>query len=270
MIKSCFHVHSVFCDGYSTIKEMIDSAIQKEFTHLGFTGHSFISNADKYSLTPERFDKYIKEVNEAKEKYNGVLNIFLGIEQDCFSKPQTYPFEYSIGSVHNVKKNGDLLFFDYNINETERIIKEVYSGKYVLFAKDYFETVANVIDMTGADIIGHIDLCSKFNEKLGNNQTDEYLEYAENAVDKLIKTGAIFEMNTGAMARGYKATPYPSIEILKMIYTRGGKIIINSDCHNHDQLDYGFCEAQTIAEKVGYTEHYVFNGKNFTPIKFEK
>ena len=60
MIKSCFHVHSILCDGYSTIQEMIDSAIQKEFTHLGFTGHSFVDNAGIYSLTPERFDKYIK------------------------------------------------------------------------------------------------------------------------------------------------------------------------------------------------------------------
>lgn len=270
MIKSCFHVHSVLCDGYSTIQEMIDSAIQKQFTHLGFTGHSYVDNADIYSLTPERFDKYIKEVTEAKEKYNSKLQIFLGIEQDCFSDPQTYPFEYSIGSVHNIKKNGELLFFDLDMPETERIIKEVYGGKYIGFAKDYFETVGNVIDMTGADIIGHIDMCSKFNEKLGNSQTDEYLEYAEKAVDKLSKTGAIFEINTGAMAGGYRTAPYPSIEILKMIRARGGKIMINSDCHYCDQLDYAFDIAEELAKKVGYTEHYIFDGKNFIPKKFEK
>jgi len=269
MIKSCFHVHTNWCDGKSTIEEMIESAIKKGFTHLGFSGHSFLENAEKYSLTPDRLDKYVKEVETAKVKYADKLKIFLGIEQDYFSKPASYPFEFCIGSVHNIEKNGKLLFFDISKEETERIIREVYDGKYVLFAKDYFETISNVVDVTGADIIGHIDLCSKYNEKLGNSQTEEYLEYAEKAVDKLVKTGAIFEINTGAMARGHKTSPYPSVEILKMIYSRGGKIMINSDCHNHEQLDFAFPEAQALARKVGFTKYYIFNGQNFTSINFE-
>ncbi len=269
MIKSNFHTHSIFCDGDSTVEQMVNSAIEKGFTHLGFSGHSYMANADVYTLNEGRMDKYINAVLDVKKRYEDKLKIFLGIEQDCFSAPQTYPFEYSIGSVHNIKKDGKLLFFDIGIEETKRIIDEEYNGKYLGFAKDYFATVANVIDMTGANIIGHIDLCSKFNERLSNAQTDEYLRYAEDAVASLIKTGAYFEINTGAMARGYRTAPYPSIEILKMIYDKGGKIVINSDCHDHAKLDFAFEQAQNLAKNVGYTEHYIFDGNGFIAKKFD-
>lgn len=268
MIKSNFHVHSNWCDGKSTVKELVESAIEKGFTHLGFSGHSYLENAKEFSLYGDRFNSYVQEVNKAKETYFGKIKIFLGIEQDCFSLPPTYPFEYMIGSVHNIKKNGEYLFFDHIQEETERIIKEVYGGKYALFAKDYFETLSNVIDMTGADIVGHFDLCSKYNEKLNNSQTCEYLEYANLAVEKLCKTGAYFEINTGAMARGYRSAPYPSLEILKMIYLAGGKFVINSDCHNHKYLDYAFDVAEELAKKVGYKEHYIFDGKGFIAKSF--
>ncbi len=263
MIKSNFHTHSIMCDGKSTLTQMVSSAIEKDFTHLGFSGHSFMENAADLTLTPEKTLEYYQAVNTLKGFCKDKLVVLCGIEQDCFSVPQTLKFDYSIGSVHNIKKKGELLFFDFGIEETQRIINEEYSGRYVDFAKDYFETVGNVIDMTGADVIGHMDLCSKFNEKLGNAQSDDYLRYAEDAVKKLVKTGKVFEINTGAMARGYRTQPYPSKEILKMIYDCGGKIMINSDCHDHRYLDFGFDAAEALALETGFKEHYLITEKGF-------
>ena len=39
MIKQNLHTHSVYCDGKDTIDQMVQTAIQKGFTILGFSGH---------------------------------------------------------------------------------------------------------------------------------------------------------------------------------------------------------------------------------------
>lgn len=266
MIKANYHTHSIFCDGKDTIEELCISAIKQGFLHLGYSGHSYLENADGCTMDDIKIVNYYDEIHRVMEKYEGKINIYCGIEQDCFSKKPILNFEYKIGSVHNIKKNGKFLFFDYGMEHTLSIINKNYQGSYLSFAKDYFETVSNVIDLTGAEIIGHFDLCSKFNERLGNFESEEYLEYAEKAVKKLLQTGAIFEINTGAMARGYRTSPYPSFEILKMIYNGGGKIIINSDCHNKNYLDYAFDSAIELAKKVGFKKRNIITKNGFIEI----
>ena len=67
-----------------------------------------------------------------------------------------------------------------------------------------------------------------------------------------MKTGAVFEINTGAMAKGYRTVPYPSESILKKIKKGGGKIIISSDTHSVDTVDYAFKDAMRLAEICGF------------------
>lgn len=68
--------------------------------------------------------------------------------------------------------------------------------------------------MTGTkcDFIGHFDLLTKFNEgyKHFDETKDAYLEPAITAMHKLAALGIPFEINTGAMSRGYRSAPYPS------------------------------------------------------------
>ena len=79
----------------------------------------------------------------------------------------------------------------------------------------------------------------------------------------ILKNTNIFEINTGAMAKSYRTSPYPSKEILNIIYKNNGEIMINSDCHKKEQLDFAFDTAVNIAKEVGFKEHIIFtnNGK---------
>ena len=36
------HTHSTFCDGIHTPEQMVQFALQKGFTSLGFSGHSYL------------------------------------------------------------------------------------------------------------------------------------------------------------------------------------------------------------------------------------
>ena len=55
----------------------------------------------------------------------------------------------------------------------------------------------------------------------------------------------------GAMAKGWKTAPYPAPWILKHIAAKGGSIIINSDCHKAEALDFAFDEALALAHSTG-------------------
>lgn len=257
MIKTNFHTHTIYCDGKDHPKELVETAIEKGFTTLGFSGHSFFEIDKSYSMSEKSERNYFNEITALKEKYKGQIEILCGIEQDIFSALPKYPYDYIIGSVHHIYKNGKYLIVDGSLSEIDDILKNHYNNKFDLFAKDYFELVSTAVEKTNANIIGHFDLILKNMERIGYTPTEEFYEYAKDAVLKLLKYNVPFEINTGAMARGYRTTPYPDFQILKFIHDNGGSIIFSSDCHQKDYLDFGFEMARTIALDAGFTEQTV-------------
>lgn len=88
------------------------------------------------------------------------------------------------------------------------------------------------------------------------------------ALDRLAEDKAVFEINTGAIARGYRKTPYPSRWILEEIRKRDCGIVINSDCHNAPHLDFAYAEAVKLAKAAGFPHQLCFDGKSFVPAEF--
>ena len=67
-----------------------------------------------------------------------------------------------------------------------------------------------------------------------------YVKAWQDAADVLLKTGKPFEINTGAISRGYRTEAYPSKEIRDYIRAHGGKLILSSDSHQKDTIAYRF------------------------------
>ena len=123
-------------------------------------------------------------------------------------------------------------------------------------------------EVTGCLIIGHFDLITKFNEKSPwfDENHPRYQAAVKSALDSIFKAypltdaakypGAdgkpIFEINTGAISRGWRTSPYPSAWILKEINQRGGHIMINSDSHAVDTINCSFKEALRLAKDCGF------------------
>ncbi|MBQ3999858.1 MAG: hypothetical protein II643_02550 [Oscillospiraceae bacterium] len=75
---------------------------------------------------------------------------------------------------------------------------------------------------------------------LFDEEDPRYIAAWRGALEKLLKTGAVFEINTGAMSRGYRTSPYPAPAILDEIKKGGGSLILSSDSHSPQTLLYGF------------------------------
>ena len=258
MLKCNFHTHTTFCDGKSTPEEVVKSAVKKGFWAIGFSGHIYTSFDESYCMSKEGTAEYIREILRLRDVYAGKIKIFLGIEADYCSNEDIDPFDYAIGSVHYVLKNGEYIPVDETAEIQLDAVNRHYNGDFMSFAEDYFACVSNV----KGEIVGHLDLISKFNEDgtLFDEKDPRYVKAAENAITALISKDKIFEINTGAMSRGYRKTPYPSENLLRIIKEKGGKIMINSDAHEAANIDFAFDEALALAKKCGFTEIYVFDG----------
>ncbi len=237
------HTHTVYCDGVCTPEEMVEAAIEKGIDVLGFSVHSYLAFDESYCIKKEDIPKYKEEINFLKNKYKEKIKILCGIEQDYFSEILPIGYDYIIGSLHFVEKNGKYFEIDYTEENFVKIAVEQFGGDYYALAERYFEIVGNIKEKTGADIIGHIDLITKFNEgyKYFDETNERYVKAYKRAIDSLIESGAkVFEVNTGAISRGYRKSPYPSKAIADYIISKGATLIINSDAHLKETLCFEF------------------------------
>ena len=254
MIRSDFHCHTLYCDGKDSPEDMVRSALEKGLAAVGISGHSYAPfDPGCPGMTPENEAKYRRQISKLKKKYEGQIRIFCGLEQDIFSPAPVKPFDYSIGSVHYLKTRDGYISVDDTIDILRRLRDGCFGGDIYALCSAYYETVSSVCKVTGCDIIGHFDLISKFNEdgSLFDAQDPRYRSAWMSAADELLKADVPFEVNTGAMSRGYRTEPYPSQEIIRYISGKGGRFVLSSDAHRKEDLTFGFERALEILNGLG-------------------
>ena len=261
-MRANFHTHSTFCDGKDTPSAMCARAFELGFEALGFTGHSG-GGVDTCGMSEAAAAAYRGEIARLKAEYAGRMELYCGIEQDCFSGRVPEGYDYAIGSVHYVCRDGEYLCVDWSAERTRENVKK-YGGDPYAYAEAYFALVGEVLERTGADIVGHFDLIRKFDDegKMLDGNHPRYIRAVSDALDRLCANGKrpVFEINTGAMARGYRSAPYPSLGILREIRARGCYIMITTDCHDRELLDFGYGEAAGIARQAGFGSQMTIRG----------
>lgn len=245
-----YHTHTIFCDGKNTPEEMVEKAIELGLSSIGFSGHSYTDFSDEWCMSPDGTKQYKNEINRLKEKYKNKIEILLGVEQEYFSKEPTDDYEYVIGAVHYVLKNVKYLSVDDSRQTQIDIVNNFYGGDFYAFVEDYYALVGDVYNKTKCDIIGHFDLITKFNAygSLFDTNNPRYIAAWKSAADKLIATPAVFEVNTGGIARGYTKTPYPEKSIIDYLKKNGVRLIYSSDCHDKNYLLF---EYDKVMELIG-------------------
>ncbi len=235
------HTHTVFCDGKDTPREMVIAAIELGMKCIGICTHGYTDFDRSYCIKKERVAEFQAEVKSLAEEYKHKIQVLCGVEQDIFSSSPTTGFDYVIGSCHYLK-NGDIYT---PIDETLECLKDAaqrfYGGDMYELCSDYYKNVSLWAEKR-CDIIGHLDLVTKFNEGsvMFDENDDRYLKSAKACIDKLLPLGVPFEINTGAVSRGYRSEPYPSKNLMEYIKSKGGKLIFSSDAHSKESLCFGF------------------------------
>ena len=83
------------------------------------------------------------------------------------------------------------------------------------------------------------------------------------ALDTLLDKDKVFEVNTGAISRGYRKTPYPAPFILKRISERGGRVILSGDAHDVNGICAYFDDAAALLKSLGVKNIVTFTKSGF-------
>jgi len=253
------HTHSTFCDGKNTMAEMAAAACAAGVKYYGFSGHIHTPCPSDIGVCMEAdMTAYRAEAERLRQEYADRMEILLGIEWDTYSDlPVPEWVDYWIGSVHNLQDpvTGTYYTVDSDPEQLALGCRDLGGGDYLALAECYFREVVRVAEMKPT-ILGHIDLVTKLNT--GNRFFDEeaprYQMAALEALHTADPTATLLEINTGAVARGYRKTPYPALFLLKEWRAMGGQIIVTADAHTAAGVLYGYDQAIELAKSAGFEE----------------
>ena len=265
-LKANYHTHTTFCDGSDAAEAVVQEALRKGFTHLGFSGHMDPGVSMDYAA-------YAQEICR--------LDIVGGAEGAKVDDPSCGAgAEYTIGSTHFVpvpgssvwstpaafgthregSENWDLIGVDGDIGMLHDQCRQYYGGDFYALSADYYRFEAMVATRLHPTFIGHFDLITRFNERSradgGHFRAERRarsLLPARRAMAALVPYGLPFEINCGAVNRGRKKELYPRPELLRHLHALGGEILISADAHQKELLDGGFEEAMELARWAGFT-----------------
>jgi histidinol-phosphatase (PHP family) len=239
---SDLHVHTNFCDGKNSPEEMVLSAIKKGVNRLGLVCHAQMPFRVDWAIRKENIELLKQEVARLKEKYKDRIEVLLGTELDYFSDIDTTDFDYTIGSVHYFYKDGKYSAIDHSEEIFLNSVKTLFDGDFYSACENYYQILSGYATKFKPDIIGHFDLVRKFNKggRLFDENHPRYVKAMESAINTLLTLGVPFEINTGAISRGYRLEPYPHLDIYRIIKANGGKFVLSSDSHNAKNIAYQF------------------------------
>ncbi len=282
--KINLHTHSSFCDGKNTAEEMVQSAIARGISVLGFSGHcmyplnpEFYTPVDHlWHMPSERIADYTAEIRRLAHKYEGQIKLLLGFEADYFCSTRygnaipdkaayaRFEPDYLIGSVHFINASDEEFGF-YTVDNKAECVEQALNTFYkkadnTIDGKaavcDYFEAERQMLKRGNFEIMGHPDLIRLRNGALifFDEKDEWYKEQLRLTAKEAAAAGVIAEINTGAVARGLMSELYPSLQFLEYLKAAGVPVCINTDSHKVDTIDFGLDSAKEYAKKAGYDE----------------
>ena len=268
MIQADMHMHTWFStDSEACPRDMADEAVRKGLKTICFTDHFDKDDLEWGEEGIFDVDAYFVEMQKLQEEYAGKLNIRIGIElglrtylKDYYEElTKKYPFDFVIGSVHNVpyKKDaeGNILYTDPAAEKlfTDRTDKEAYR----LMMET---TLENVRTSDCFQTLGHLDYVVRYGKSREKEYSyTDYADIIDEILKLLIEKEKGLEVNSAGLKYGLPfAHPHP--DVLKHYRELGGEIItIGADAHKPEHIAYDFAKAEEILKSCGFKYYTEFS-----------
>lgn len=274
MHLSNYHSHCYFCDGKSLPETFVRFAVSRKFQTYGFSSHSPLPFDTNWNMPKDLVDDYFAEINRLKRKYAGKITLYAGMEIDYLDKSynasipyfQEMPLDYRISSVHFLPKSEELseknmISIDGSFNDFQISLNNFFGGDIREMVTRYYQSVKEMIEAGGFDIVGHIDKIYMYSQLCDNFYFSArwYQDLVHEVFELIAQKGMIVEVNTKNLIK--KGEIYPHFFMLPILRKLKIPIMINSDCHYPDLIDSGIKETVDILKKEGIcTARELING----------
>ena len=239
-----FHSHTTrCCHASGSMEAYVEQALAKGIQEFGFSDHShwmLHAKGQRYAMLPDEQDDYVADVRRLQERYNrddAPFRIRLGMEMDfipsrldeAFAVQQQYPWDYIIGSVHNIgfeKLQEPAMYDEWHIEDVCEL---------------YFHQLSVMLRAGFCDIVGHLDLP----KKMGRRPRGGMLAYVEPLIPDLLAAGVAVEINTSGRDAP-AGESMPGRDIVACLAAAGVPLTLGSDAHAPHSVGRHF--AETVAE----------------------
>lgn len=202
-IRSDLHMHTTWSDGAYSIREMVDGARRKGYSHIVITDHSHYLQVAN-GLTPDRLRAQIAEIRSLNEQYDDI-EIFCGTEMD-------------------ILPDATLDFDDELLSQLDYVIASIHSS-FTQSQEQIMERLHTAMKNPHIDQIAHPTGRIIGKREGYNPDIPQLIKWAK-------ENNKIVELN---------ANPYRldlATEHLVAAQEAGVNIAINTDAHAIDQLDF--------------------------------
>ena len=259
-----YHMHTPRCNhAIGTINEYAEAALLVGLKEIGMSDHSPMpDHFDEWRMDESELGSYIEEVNGAKQRFDGRLDVKLGLEADYFPCTEDYmkklldahAWDYVIGSVHYLGVLSSKWGFDNPDDMSGWDVRDVEDAYC-----EYFDMVAASARSGLFDIIGHPDLIKKFGHRpaLDSRRVAE----AEEAMLQAVKEADVALEVSSAGLRKPVAEVYPHGRIIARAAELNIPVSFGSDAHAPGEVGHAMDDCLGMLAMCGVQEIATFSGR---------
>lgn len=260
------HVHSDNSpDGYDSVSYLCERASLLGLDVLTITDHCECNfyERDAYSRS---IRQSIFEVRKAQIVFKNDIKLLLGLELgqplqniDAAREALSFaPYDFVIGSLHNISGLPDFAFINYDEHEIPELLDRYYDELYEIVCKIPFS------------VLGHLTYPLRYIEGVYGARPD--MGRLSRQIDRILKeiiySGRGIEINVSGLRQPI-GKALPDLKYVRRYRELGGEIItIGSDAHRAQDLASHLEDGIRIAQEAGFTKiAYFEKGKpEFLPI----
>ena len=258
-----YHNHSTWSDGKASVADLVNAAHTMQIAELGVSDHWVLhprGTQFKWAMPTDRLADYVSEITSVKKRTSRVGEPMdrLGLEVDWHpgnAAPlkhvlEQYPFDYIIGSVHQIQlADGTEFMIDGSATAWEKLSQEQINQMH----RQYWRNVRSLAESGVFDILAHIDLPKKFAFYPTIDLKGEIGDALDAIANANTSTGdaLVVEVNTAGWHKPC-ADAYPALDILRECRRREIPSTINADAHHPEHLLRDFDRAAQRLADAGY------------------
>lgn len=259
-----YHAHDdASSDATGELSRHVEAARSAGIVHLCTTNHVEVlgEDGDWTVALEEARPRFLSEIAAANGLRERVPGMTLRVGAEFEYRPEwcdrldalagEVPFDLVIGSVHVVD--------GYNVSGgsdparyfRERSVDEAYGR--------YFETVLEMLDWGGFDLLGHLDLVTRYGHgHYGAWRPERHEALLRSVLATAADRGVGLEVNASGVAQA-PGRPYPDETVLAWAREAGVPFLtVGADSHRPEHVARGLAEALASAGRSGWEEVALF------------
>lgn len=281
MQKFNLHTHSVYSDGKSLPREIVEEAVRQGLTTLGFSEHSPLPFYNNFSVKSEDMPRYVAEIAQLKAEFKDKIDLYCALEADYLtgvSEPfavtkEKYHLDYLIGGVHLVGQSAnpdEIWFIDGPKWEVyDEGLQRFFDGDIRRAVRRFYEQTNEMIENEPFDIIAHFDKIKMHNrERYFHEDEPWYRELALETLDLIHEKGLVMEINTRGIYKKRYNGFYPSPWLMEEACKMGVPAVISADAHHFSEITLEFAAAEEALKKAGYRSVVNFKDGRWFEVAF--